>query len=65
VSTNPAELLAMITGMTDAIRQVSAAMNQAVAVMVADGWTEEQARAVVASLVARGGSSNDEQGETA
>lgn len=67
MSQDPGDFLAMVAGMRQAVTVVAAAMNEGVAVPTEQGWTEEQAREVVAAAVASSlraaGKGDDEQGE--
>ena len=65
---SPAELMALTGLLVEQVRNVSAAMNGAVAELVNDGWTEAQARELVSAMVVnglRGTSSTPEDEEQA
>ena len=51
---SPAELMALTGALVENVRNVSAAMKGAVATLVEDGWTEEQARELVSAMVVTG-----------
>jgi len=48
---SPAELMAMTSLMTQTVRELSVGMKAAVTELVAEGWTEEQSKALVIALM--------------
>lgn len=65
---SPAELMALTHALVENVRNVSAAMQAAVAQLVEDGWTEEQARELVTAMMVsgmRGQTTPAEDGEAA